>query len=56
MKCYIDWRTFEANQARLASNTRPGPHKAGGAVREGAALLQSLGTCGHCGRRLKNSL
>src|SRR6202140_4090600 len=50
---YIDWRTFEANQVRLAGNTRPGPHKAGGAVREGSALLQSLGTCGHCGRRLK---
>ena len=50
---YIDWRTFEGNQVRLAGNTRPGPHKAGGAVREGSALLQSLGTCGHCGRRLK---
>src|SRR5580704_8656139 len=50
---YIDWRTYEANQARLAANTRPGPHKAGSAVREGSALLQSLATCGHCGRRLK---
>src|SRR5208337_4443513 len=50
---YLDWRTFEGNQVRLAGNTRPGPHKAGGAVREGSALLQSLGTCGHCGRRLK---
>ena len=28
---YIDWRTYEANQARLAANTRPGPHDAGGA-------------------------
>jgi transposase len=26
---YIDWRTYEANQARLAANTRPGPHDAG---------------------------
>jgi hypothetical protein len=34
---YIDWRTFEANRVRLAGNTRPGPHKAGGAVREGSA-------------------
>lgn len=50
---YIDWRTYEANQARLASNTRPGPHNAGTAVREGSALLQSLASCGHCGRRLK---
>src|SRR5215831_5902309 len=23
---YIDWQTYEANQTRLAQNTRPGPH------------------------------
>ena len=50
---FIDWPTFQANQARLASNTRPKPHQAGGAVREGAALLQGIATCGHCGRRLR---
>jgi DNA invertase Pin-like site-specific DNA recombinase len=49
---FIDWQTYEANQQRLARNTRPGPHKASGAVREGAALLQGLARCGHCGRRL----
>ena len=49
---YIDWATFEANQARLAKNIRPRPHQAGGAVREGAALLQGIATCGRCGRRL----
>jgi hypothetical protein len=49
---FIDWRTYEANQDRIAKNTRPGPHKAAGAVREGSALLQGLATCGHCGRRL----
>jgi DNA invertase Pin-like site-specific DNA recombinase len=49
---FIDWQTYEANQDRIAKNTRPGPHKVGGAVREGSALLQSLATCGHCGRRL----
>jgi DNA invertase Pin-like site-specific DNA recombinase/predicted DNA-binding transcriptional regulator AlpA len=49
---FIDWQTYEANQERLAHNTRPGPHKAGGAAREGAALLQGLARCGHCGRRL----
>jgi hypothetical protein len=49
---FIDWATFEANQARLDSNTKPQPHQAGGAVREGSALLQGLVTCGHCGRRL----
>jgi DNA invertase Pin-like site-specific DNA recombinase/predicted DNA-binding transcriptional regulator AlpA len=49
---FIDWETFEANQQRLASNTRPGPHRKGGIVREGSALLQGIGICGHCGRRL----
>jgi DNA invertase Pin-like site-specific DNA recombinase len=49
---FIDWANFQANQARLASNTRPKPHQSGGAVREGSALLQGLVTCGHCGRRL----
>ena len=50
---YIDWQTYEANQQRIAKNTRPGPHKVGGAVREGSALLQGLAACGHCGRRLR---
>jgi DNA invertase Pin-like site-specific DNA recombinase len=49
---FIDWQTYEANQERIAKNTRPGPHKVGGAVREGSALLQSLASCGHCARRL----
>ncbi|UIF88333.1 recombinase family protein [Cupriavidus necator] len=50
---YLDWMTYEANQMRLGANTKPRPHQAGGAVREGAALLQGLACCGHCGRRLK---
>ncbi|WP_338927611.1 recombinase family protein (plasmid) [Mycetohabitans endofungorum] len=50
---YIDWATYEANQARLGANIRPKPHQAGGAVREGTALLQGLAICGHCGRRLR---
>ena len=50
---YIDWATYEANQARLDTNTRPQPHQGGGALREGSALLQGLATCGHCGRRLR---
>ncbi len=49
---YIDWATFQANQARIDMNVHPQPHQAGGAVREGAALLQGLATCGKCGRRL----
>jgi DNA invertase Pin-like site-specific DNA recombinase len=50
---FIDWTTFEANQKRLDANTRPGPHRKGGVVREGSALLQGIGVCGHCGRKLK---
>ena len=41
-KGYIDWSTYEANQERLGSNTRPQAHQGGGAVREGAALLQGI--------------
>jgi DNA invertase Pin-like site-specific DNA recombinase len=50
---FIDWATFEMNQARLANNTHPGPHQGTGAVREGSALLQGLATCGRCGRHLR---
>jgi hypothetical protein len=50
---YIDWPTFEANQKRLGQNTRPRAHQAGGAVREGTALLQGIAACGGCGRPLK---
>ncbi len=49
---FIDWQTFLDNQARIASNNHPEPHAAGGAVREGSALLQGLAVCGRCGRRL----
>ena len=49
----IDWATYQANQARIGENIRPRRHEPGtGAVREGAALLQGLATCGRCGRRL----
>jgi len=50
---FISWDTYEANCARIATNMRPRAHEAGGAVREGAALLQGLATCGRCGRRLR---
>jgi len=50
---FIDWDTYQANQARIGTNTRPMAHEPGtGAVREGAALLQGLATCGECGRKL----
>jgi len=55
---YIDWPTFQANRDRMAANTQPRTHAkakepAGGAAREGGALLQGLARCGHCGRRLR---
>jgi DNA invertase Pin-like site-specific DNA recombinase len=50
---FIDWDTYQANQARLGANTRPKAHADGeGAVREGSALLQGLAVCGNCGRKL----
>jgi DNA invertase Pin-like site-specific DNA recombinase len=49
---FIDWQTYERNQERLGSNTRPQSHEAGGAVREGTALLQGIARCGRCGRKL----
>jgi DNA invertase Pin-like site-specific DNA recombinase len=50
---FIDWDTYQANQARIAGNTRPQARAPGtGAVREGCALLQGLATCGGCGRKL----
>ena len=50
---FIDWQTYQSNQARIGKNIRPMAHQPGtGAVREGCALLQGLATCGTCGRKL----
>jgi DNA invertase Pin-like site-specific DNA recombinase len=50
---FIDWDTYQANQSRISGNIRPKAHQPGtGAIREGAALLQGLATCGTCGRKL----
>jgi DNA invertase Pin-like site-specific DNA recombinase len=50
---FIDWDTYQTNQDRIGGNIRPERHQPGtGAVREGAALLQALATCGTCGRKL----
>ena len=50
---FIDWDTYQANQARIGTNIRPQASEPGtGAVREGSALLQGLATCGTCGRKL----
>lgn len=50
---YIDWETYLANQDRLAANARVMRGGAGGAPREGRALLQGLVRCGRCGRRMQ---
>ncbi len=51
-KGFIDWDTHEMNLVRIRQNAHPRRHEAGGAVREGAALLQGIATCASCGRRL----
>lgn len=52
---FITWETFEANTARLRSNWRRPRELAGGAVREGRALLQGLLRCGRCGRIMQTA-
>jgi hypothetical protein len=49
---YLSWEQYEANQARLLANQQAHggrERKAGGAAREGPALLQGLVLCGECG-------
>ncbi|MHB1891528.1 MAG: recombinase family protein [Acidimicrobiales bacterium] len=50
---YIDWDTYLSNQARLTANRRPTRGEAGGAPREGSALLAGLVRCGVCGRTMQ---
>jgi DNA invertase Pin-like site-specific DNA recombinase len=50
---FIDWATYEANTARLRANWRAPRGSAGGAAREGAALLQGRLRCGKCGRMMQ---
>ena len=52
---YISWETYEANTARLRGNWRRPRELAGGAVREGRALLQGLLRCGRCGRIMQTA-
>ena len=52
---YLSWEDYEANEARLLANQQArggGERKAGGAPREGPALLQGLVLCGQCGRSM----
>jgi DNA invertase Pin-like site-specific DNA recombinase len=50
---FIAWDAYEAVQDKLRANWRPPRGHGGGAVREGAALLQGLLRCGHCGRMMQ---
>jgi len=50
---FISFETFQANQQRLRANWRAPRGEAGGAVREGPALLQGLLRCGRCGRKMQ---
>ena len=52
---YISWETYEANAAQLRGNWRRPRELAGGAVREGPALLQGLLRCGRCGRIMQTA-
>lgn len=49
---YITWEQFQRNQQRLEDNCTYRHQDHRGAVREGAALLQGIALCGHCGRRM----
>ena len=50
---YIDWDTYLENQQRMAANARVVQGGAGGAPREGSALLTGLACCGRCGRKMQ---
>jgi DNA invertase Pin-like site-specific DNA recombinase len=49
---YITWEQFQRNQHRLIENCTSQHQEHGGALRDGAALLQGLALCGRCGRRM----
>lgn len=49
---YITWEQFLRHQQQLDNNRNKRAPKRSGPVREGAALLQGIALCGHCGRRM----
>src|SRR2546422_9201172 len=50
---YIDGETYATIQGILRDNYRESERRQGrGAARSGAALLQGLVYCGHCGRKM----
>jgi len=50
---FISWERYVANQDALRANWRPPRGEGGGAVREGASMLQGLVRCGLCGRKMQ---
>ncbi|MGH2687511.1 MAG: recombinase family protein [Actinomycetota bacterium] len=50
---YVTWDRWEQIQTELRANWRPPRGHGGGAVREGAALLQGRLRCGRCGRLMQ---
>jgi DNA invertase Pin-like site-specific DNA recombinase len=50
---YVTWERWERIQDELRGNWRPPRGHAGGAVREGTALLQGRLRCGRCGRMMQ---
>ena len=48
---YINWEQYLRNQQRLDDN-RSDRENRPGAAREGAALLQGIAICGHCGLKM----
>jgi DNA invertase Pin-like site-specific DNA recombinase len=49
---YIDWDTYQRNQAMIAHNENARSNAVRGSVRSGEALLAGLLRCGHCGAKL----
>jgi DNA invertase Pin-like site-specific DNA recombinase len=49
---YIDWNTYQSNQAVIAHNDNAMGDTVRGSVRRGIALLSGLLRCGHCGTKL----
>lgn len=50
---FISFERYLENRARLRANWRAPRGDAGGAVREGSALLQGLVRCGRCSRKMQ---
>ena len=50
---FVSWERYVKNQELLRANWRPPRGEGGGAVREGASLLQGLVRCGRCGRKMQ---